>query len=455
MALIDISKITNRGSVVQSARKYTVVKSFDGFDKIKLEDIYADRLSALPDIHSELVNYALGEIKAFNDSHEFVDVLYNLGVSRNVITLYLLSLALPIRSNHNNKVIRQNIDDGTVAYGMEDLVERYSDGSQSPKIQKKIIKGLETDPRFTEYVSSFVNEVCEDIAKKFNQLLDEKLYLRDDENLFVYKCVGNTTSVEVCNVSTLVDSQWHSSMAMQYNFAIVTIIHAIAHTIRKAHSVEEFRSKLIEFANEEVMLSSEDLVFVSELSRNNVESVATLLRSLVNEVEEDEFNLLKEHYVSFIERRKSQFDHGNIYFIEQSVKSDSYSSYIFSSHRYEPKDVEFKCHFDEDGSQASVKFELDDIKDIFYPITMASRIGDFAKFVLAVFAREDGSMRELSVFNTNGDVGIMVNPEYPFMSKHGVFTTMGLDYNSLEKAGDVDGEYKCRTYIHIGHLSYM
>lgn len=455
MALIDISKIANRGSVVQSARKYTVRKSFDGFDKIKIEDIYADRLSTLPDIHSELVNYALGEIKAFNDSHEFVDVLYNLGVSRNVITLYILSLALPMRTNHNNKVIRQNIDDGSVAYGIEDLVERYSDGSQSTREQKKIIKGLEADPRFTEYVSSFVNEVCEDIAKKFNQLLDEKLYLRDDENLFVYKCVGDTTSVEVCNVSALVDKQWHSYMAMQYNFAILTIIHAIAHTIRKANSVEKFRNNLIEFANVEVMLSSEDLVFVSELSRNNVEAVVSLLRSLANEVEKDEFNLLTEHYVSFIERRRSQFDHGNIYFIEQGVKPDGRCNYIFSSYRYEPKDVEFKCNFDEDGSQVSVKFELDDIKDIFYPITMASRIDGLTKFVLAVFTRKDGSMRELSVFNTNDDVGIMVNPEYPFMARHGFFTTMGLDYNSLKKVGDVDGEYTCETYIHIGHLSYL
>lgn len=111
MALIDISKIKSGATAVKSVQSHSVVRSFDGLDKSKLEDLYRDRLPIIPEVFSELAEFNLSKIKAFNEKNDFSEVLYSLGINSDILTTQLLSYVMPRHSMPRGGVATEKLSD--------------------------------------------------------------------------------------------------------------------------------------------------------------------------------------------------------------------------------------------------------------------------------------------------------------------------------------------------------
>lgn len=127
MALIDISKINRGATVVKSAQSHLVIRTFDGLEKSKLEDLYRDRLPIISKVFSELAEYNLGKIKEFNEKNDFSEVLYSLGIDNDVLITQLLSYVMPRRSMPSGGVTFENITDFEFCAELKPLIGQSDD----------------------------------------------------------------------------------------------------------------------------------------------------------------------------------------------------------------------------------------------------------------------------------------------------------------------------------------
>lgn len=431
MALIDISKFKNRKTVVTSAYKDTSLKqaqypyhefcqelsklsakSFSEYYTRFARVMYEDALNGED---SELFRFAYNAIKGKRNIAPFKD--------KHKLAVHIIDKAMPLF--HADNFIRVNyMGDSDIDGCISATATTLRGKTYNLPISMKDLLSKFVVPYMKEYVLPRVELTDED--KRFFDVEANIKELPALRNM-VHGVSVTMLPISVSNGVTMA-STYYLPKEKDGSIYVNDVNHSYVGTLSSI-------STTFHLAKDNVAMT----LGISPVDSDIYDKLKDYDNPVYELIKEISRAIHNQGLVPQEERNKEKL-------IEAFIKVDTRS--LPSS--------DMLLHIDDVAMRAILdKFELDDIKDIFYPITMASRIGDFAKFVLAVFAREDGSMRELSVFNTNGEVGIMVNPEYPFMSKHGVFTTMGLDYNSLEKVGDVDVEYTCRTYIHIGHLSYM
>lgn len=475
MALIDISKIKSGATVVKSTQSHSVVRSFDGLEKTNLEDLYRDRLPIIPKVFSELAEFNLNKIKEFNENNNFSEVLYSLGIDDDVLTTQLLSYVMPRFSMPNGGVRTENLSDFEFTAELKPLIGQSYDidtdyigrrlfgedvdeeDYEFEHDTQSILDELYSSVEFSSYIYAFNDEVGEEARAEAERLFDQKINLKDSENLLAYKYIKESRDFEVCNVSSLVEETSHLYMAMQYNCAIQTIIHAIILVLRKAYNSEFFKKYMLELADDEVFHSSDELPLLGELSRRNAENVASFLRRLASEIGEEEFNeiqkLIADSGASSLDYKDQSYAKDFSHFVFNATTRDDTDGYAYSVGKMEF--AQYKSINSDDGTRAVVNVAVPEIEKVFYPIFHADVIAQFSEVVLAIFSKSDGSKRQLEVFGKNSDGGIMVNPEYPFMARHYFTPTIKIlrGSSSVNSLGDSENIYNAEVYTE--HSTYL
>lgn len=468
MVLIDISKIKSGTTAVKSVQSHSVVRSFDGLEKFKLEDLYRDRLPIIPEVFSELAEFNLSKIKAFNEKNDFSEVLYSLGINSDVLTTQLLSYVMPRHSMPRGGVATEKLSDFEFCAELKPLIGMSDDmdidylgrrlfgedvDEEDYEFEhdvQSIVDELYSSSEFSSYIYAFNDEVGEESRAEAERLFDQRINLKDSENLFVYKYVKESIGFEVCNVSSLVEKPSHLYMAMQYNCVIQTIIHAIILVLRKAYNAEFFKKYMLEFADDEVFYTSAELPLFGELSRKNAENVASFLRRLASEISKDEFDEIHRLIIgsgaSSLNYKDDSYAKDFSHFVFNATTRDDTDGYAYSVGKMEF--AQYKSINSDDGTRAVVNVAVPEIEKVFYPIFHADVIAQFSEVVLAIFSKSDGSKRQLEVFGKNSDVGIMVNPEYPFMARHYFTPTIKIHRgsSSVNSLGESENIYNAEAY---------
>lgn len=475
MALIDISKINRGATVVKSAQSHLVIRTFDGLEKSKLEDLYRDRLPIISKVFSELAEYNLGKIKEFNEKNDFSEVLYSLGIDNDVLTTQLLSYVMPRRSMPSGGVTFENITDFEFCAELKPLIGQ-SDDMDTDYIGQRlfgenvdeedyefehdvqsIVDELYSSSEFSRYMHMFNDDVGEEARAQAERLFDQRINIKDSENLFAYKYIKENKGFEVCNVSSLVEKTSHLYMAMQYNCVIQTIIHAIILVLRKAYNAEFFKKYMLEFADDDVFHSSNELPLLGKLNRRNAENVASFLRRLSSEISEEEFNevqkLIADAGASSLDYKDQSYAKDFSHFVFNATTRDDTDGYAYSVGKMEF--AQYKSIHSGDSPRAVVNVVVPKIEEVFYPIFHADVIAQFSDVVLAIFSKSDGSKRQLEVLGENSDGGIMVNPEYPFMARHYFTPTIKIlrGSSSVNSLGDSENIYNAEVYTE--HSTYL
>lgn len=303
----------------------------------------------------------------------------------------------------------------------------------------------------------FNDDVGEEARAQAERLFDQRINIKDSENLFAYKYIKENKGFEVCNVSSLVEKTSHLYMAMQYNCVIQTIIHAIILVLRKAYNAEFFKEYMLEFADDDVFHSSNELPLLGELNRRNAENVASFLRRLSSEISEEEFNevqkLIADAGASSLDYKDQSYAKDFSHFVFNATTRDDTDGYAYSVGKMEF--AQYKSIHSGDSPRAVVNVVVPKIEEVFYPIFHADVIAQFSDVVLAIFSKSDGSKRQLEVLGENSDGGIMVNPEYPFMARHYFTPTIKIlrGSSSVNSLGDSENIYNAEVYTE--HSTYL
>ena len=468
MALIDISKIKSGATVVKSTQSHSVVRSFEGLEKTNLEDLYRDRLPIIPKVFSELAEFNLNKIKEFNENNNFSEVLYSLGIDDDILTTQLLSYVMPRFSMPNGGVRTENLSDFEFTAELKPLIGQSYDidtdyigrrlfgedvdeeDYEFEHDTQSILDELYSSSEFASYIYAFNDEVGEEARAEAERLFDQKINLKDSDNLFAYKYIKEDRGFEVCNVSSLVEEPSHLYMAMQYNCAIQTIIHAIILMLRRTYKAEYFKKYMLEFADDEVFHASNELPLLGELSRRNAENVASFLKRLASEVSDEEFNkvqkLIADSGASSLDYKDQSYAKDFSHFVFNATTRNDTDGYAYSCGKVDF--AQYKSIHSGDSQRAVVNVAIPEIVKVFYPIFHADIITQFSDVVLAIFSKSDGSKRQLEVFGKNGDGGIMVDPEYPFMAKHYFTPTIKIlrGSSSVNSLGDSENIYNAEVY---------
>ena len=468
MALIDISKIKKGAAVVKSAQSHSVVRSFEGLEKSKLEDIYRDRLPIISKVFSELAEYNLSKIKEFNEKNDFSEVLYSLGINSDVLTTQLLSYVMPRHSMPRGGITTEKLSDFEFCAELKPLIGMSDDmdidylgrrlfgkdvDEEDYEFEhdvQSIVDELYSSSEFSSYIYAFNDEVGEEARDEAERLFDQRINLKDSENLFVYKYVKESIGFEVCNVSSLVEEPSHLYMAMQYNCVIQTIIHAIILVLRKAYNSEFFKKYMLELADDEVFHSSDELPLLGELSRKNAENVASFLRRLASEISKEEFDeihrLIISSGASSLNYKDDSYAKDFSHFVFNATTRNDTDGYAYSVGKMEF--AQYKSINSDDGTRAVVNVSVPEIEKVFYPIFHADAITQFGDVVLAIFSKSDGSKRQLEVFGKSGNDDIRVDHEYPFMAKHYFIPTIKIHRgsSSVNSLGESENIYNAEAY---------
>ena len=98
--------------------------------------------------------------------------------------------------------------------------------------------------------------------------------------------------------------------------------------------------------------------------------------------------------------------------------------------------------------------------ELFNGILFVGYISKFSEFVLSVFKRQDGSIRDLSIYVDGGRTLLRVNPDFPFIGRHHIAPILSIEqgvYGIEERDDDesINEETIYKAKLTIAHSSFI
>lgn len=477
MALIDISKFAGRKSAVQGISQSPAIRQIGLSDVHNLGELYKDRIGNVGEVIDELVSFALSEIEAFNEKHEFANILYKLGCDRDVMTTQLLARALPripdgmeiiasgefLKMGFKGDLIRLIGFSGDWGedFIRHEFFDEDADLTNDLKVNTEVAKRICESDEFKEYVSDFENTVCSAVMGKAEQLLSQEVNLKSSDNFFAFGAYkGFKDQLKVFDMSKMVSESSYVDTSLQYNCSIQTVLHAIAHVRFRSVHLDTFKEDLLQFADEDTFMASSELPLIDELSPRNRATVALFLRQFASDLTEEEFksirNLNYKVHKDWSEA-KLEGDVNALQYICKCVKPGSPRAYIYS----QTDTIPAKYISSKNGYvKRKVSFEPIDTLELFNGILFVGYISKFSEFVLSVFKRQDGSLRDLSIYVDGGRTILQVNPDFPFIGRHHLAPILRIDQGvyGIEERDDDESTNEETTYkakLTIAHSSFI
>ena len=477
MALIDISKFSGRKPAVPGISQSPTIRQIGLSDVHSLGELYKDSIGNIGEVIDELVSFALSEIETFNEKHEFINVLYKLGGDRDVMTTQLLARALPRIPNGGGIIASGEFlkigfkGDLTRLIGFsgdwgEDFIrdEFFDDGADLTndlKVNTEVAKRICESDEFKEYVSDFENMVCNAVKEKAEQLFLQKINFESRDNFFAFgRYKEYREQPNVFDMSKMVSESSYVDTSLQYNCSIQTVLHAIAHVRFRSVHLDTFKEDLLQFADEDTFMASSDLPLIDELSPRNRATVALFLRQFASDLTEEEFKSIRNLNYKVDKdwsEAKLEGDVNALQYICKCVKPGSPRAYIYS----QTDTIQAKYISSKNGVvKHKVSFEPIDTLELFNGILFVGYISKFSEFVLSVFKRQDGSIRDLSIYVDGGRTILQVNPDFPFIGRHHIAPILrieqgvyGIEERDDDESTNEETIYKAKLII--AHSSFI